>query len=564
MKTASALLSLVLLGAVGAGGYWLGTRATHGALPTAAGPAPTATAAASATVAAPARKLLYYRNPMGLPDISQVPKKDSMGMDYVPVYEGEDTAAASGDPGAAGRVTLSTEKIQKLGVRTEAAAMHLLGQTVRAAGRVEPDERRISAVTARFDGYVERLYVNATGQAVSRGQPLFEAYSPDLVAAQREYAIAVQGQQALKDSGPDAQAGMRQLAESALVRLRNWGLSPDQVAALAASGDVKRSIVFPSPASGIVTEKKALQGMRFMAGEMLYQVTDLSSVWVIADLAEQDIAAVRTGARARITTTAYPREVFEGRVTYIYPTMKADTRSIPVRVELANPGQRLKPAMFAQVELATGNATPVLTVPDSALIDTGTRRIVLVRLDEGRFEPREVEVGRRGDNRIEILKGLREGEPVVIAANFLIDAESNLKAAIGTLTAPAGAASAAAGAAKPAAQKPAGVSHQADGRVDSIDVKAGTLSLDHGPVPSLKWPAMTMEFKLAHAGLAQGLRAGQAVHFEFVERQPGDYVVTAIQPAAGQAPSAPPAAGRAPSADAAAKPAPAASGHSGH
>jgi Cu/Ag efflux protein CusF len=544
VKTTSALLSLVLLGAVGAGGYWFGTRATHGALPSAAGPAPTATAAAaaSATVAAPARKLLYYRNPMGLPDISQVPKKDSMGMDYVPVYEGEDTAAAAGDPGAAGRVTLSTEKIQKLGVRTEAAAMHVLGQTVRAAGRVEPDERRISAVTARFDGYVERLHVNATGQAVARGQPLFEAYSPDLVAAQREYAIAVQGQQALKDSGPDAQAGMRQLADSALVRLRNWGLSPDQVAALAASGDVKRSIVFPSPASGIVTEKKALQGMRFMAGEMLYQVTDLSSVWVIADLAEQDIAAVRSGARARITTTAYPREVFEGRVTYIYPTMKADT-------------------MFAQVELATGNATPVLTVPDSALIDTGTRRIVLVRLDEGRFEPREVEVGRRGDNRIEILKGLREGEPVVVAANFLIDAESNLKAAIGTLTAPAGSASAATGAASaaagtsmPAAQKPTGVSHQADGRVDSIDMKAGTLSLEHGPVASLKWPAMTMEFKLAHAGLAQGLRAGQAVHFEFVERQPGDYVVTAIQPAAGQASPVTPAA----------KPAPAASGHSGH
>jgi len=171
--------------------------------------------------------------------------------------------------------------------------------------------------------------------------------------------------------------------------------------------------------------------MRFMPGEMLYQVTDLSSVWVIADVSEQDIGLVKVGAKARVTTTAYPNEAFDGRITYIYPTMKAETRSIPVRVELGNPGQKLKPAMFAQLELAVGGNTPVLSVPDSAVIDTGTRRMVLVQVKEGRFEPREVVLGARGENFIEIIKGVKEGEQVVVAANFLIDAESNLKAAIG-------------------------------------------------------------------------------------------------------------------------------------
>ncbi|MBI5257918.1 MAG: efflux RND transporter periplasmic adaptor subunit [Burkholderiales bacterium] len=394
--------------------------------------------AASAASAAPkARKLLYYRNPMGLPDTSPTPKKDQMGMDYIPVYEGEDESSASGEAATPNQVRISTEKVQKLGVRTEPAAMRLLGKNVRAAGRVEPDERRVSVISARFEGYVEKLLVNVTGQPVTRGQPLFEAYSPELMAAQREYVVAVQGLAAMKDAGPEAQAGMRQLVESSLAHLRHWELPPEQLQALVKSGQPQRTVTFFSPASGVITEKKALQGMRFMPGEMLYQVTDLGSVWVIADLAEQDIGLVRSGAKVRVTTTAYPNEAFEGRITYVYPTMKADTRTIPVRVELANPGGKLKPAMFAQVELAVGGPSPVLTVPDSAVIDTGTRRIVLVQVKEGRFEPREVELGGRGEHHVQVIKGVRDGEQVVVSANFLIDAESNLKAAVAGLgTAP--------------------------------------------------------------------------------------------------------------------------------
>ena len=408
-------------------------------------------ASAVASKATQPRKLLYYRNPMGLADTSPTPKKDPMGMDYVAVYAGEDDSAS--EPGAAGQIRISTEKVQKLGVRAEAASLRVLGRAVRASGRVEADERRIVAITPKFEGYVERLHVNVTGQPVAKGEPLFEVYSPELVSAQREYAIAVQGVQAMQGAASEAQGGMRQLAESSLARLRNWDLSSEQIATLVRTGEAQRTVTLRSPVSGIVTEKKALAGMRFMPGETLYQVTDLSSVWVIADLFEQDIGLVRLGAKASVTFNAYPNRAFDGTITYIYPTLKAETRTVPVRIELANVGGLLKPGMFAQVELQVGNKSAVLTIPDSAVLDTGTRRIVLVQLMEGRFEPREVKLGSRSDSYVEVLAGVREGEQVVVAANFLIDAESNLKAVIGGMgqgAAPGGMAQAGAPAQTPA------------------------------------------------------------------------------------------------------------------
>jgi RND family efflux transporter MFP subunit len=534
VKTSNVIVAIVLLGAVGAGGYWLGARtpATADPAATAAGlPASGALPAANAKT----RKILYYRNPMGLPDTSPTPKKDQMGMDYIPVYEGEDEGADK--QAGSSQIRISTEKIQKLGVKVESVGRRALGKTVRAAGRVEPDERRIHVVSPKFEGYVEKLHVNVTGQPVAKGQPLFEVYSPELVSAQREYAIAMQGVQAMSGASSEAQSGMKQMAESSLSRLRNWDLSPEQIAALVKTGEARRTITFRSPVSGIITEKKAVQGMRFMPGEMLYQVTDLSSVWVLADVFEQDIGLVKNGARASVKINAYPEKTFEGRITYVYPTLKAETRTIPVRVELANPGQLLKPAMFSQVEVQVGGKAPVLAVPDSAVIDTGTRRIVLVQLQEGRFEPREVRLGVRSENYFEVLQGVKEGEQVVVAANFLIDAESNLKAAISGLSAapaPAGAASAA-----PAGAAVSGpVGHKGQGTVDSVDPKAGTVSLNHGAIPSLKWPAMTMEFKAANPSLLNGLRPGVPVSFEFVERQPGEWVITSIATGAPKAAAA--------------------------
>ena len=493
-----------LLLALGGGlGYWFGQQQAS------------PVAASSKEAATPARKLLYYRNPMGLPDTSPTPKKDSMGMDYIPVYEGEEPAAAGAE-----QLAISSEKIQKLGVRTEAVSKATLARVIRAAGRVEVDERRVHVIAPKFEGYIERLHVNASGQAVGKGQALFEVYAPELVSAQREYAIAAQGVESLKGADATAQAGMQQLAESSLARLKNWDISEAQVKALAHSGETKRTLTFRSPVAGVVTEKKALQGMRFMPGEALYQIADLSAVWVVADVFEQDIGLLKTGANARVRINAYPDTVFDGRIAYVYPTLNAETRTVPVRIELANPGLRLKPAMFAQVELPVGARSEVVTVPLSAVIDSGTRQIVLVQSGEGRFEPRQVRLGARGDSYVEVIEGVKDGEPVVVAANFLIDAESNLKAALGGLGSD--------GAAKAPAS--ATVGHRAEGTVDEFDAGTGMLTVSHGPVETLKWPAMTMEFKSANTGLLKDLKPGARIDFEFVERGQGEWVITAIKP----------------------------------
>jgi Cu(I)/Ag(I) efflux system membrane fusion protein len=471
--------------------------------------------AIATTAAQPGKKLLYYRNPMGLPDTSPTPKKDQMGMDYIAVYAG----GADEEPLAANQVKISTDKVQKLGVRTEPAKLRSLDKLVRASGRIEPDERRVYAIAPKFEGYVERLHVNVTGQAVGKGQTLFEVYSPELVSAQREYAIAMQGVSSLKEAGGQAQAGMQQLADASLARLRNWDISEAQIKALTESGATTRTLSLRSPVSGIVMEKKAVQGMRFMPGEALYQIADLSSVWVIADVFEQDIGLVKNGAKATVNINAYPGKTFTGRVAYVYPTLNAETRTVPVRVELANPGGLLKPGMFAQVELPVGTKGQVITVPVSAVIDSGTRQIVLVDQGAGRYASREVKLGARSDTYVEVLDGVDDGEPVVVAANFLIDAESNLKAALGGL-----------GSAAPTAPAANTVSHQASGTVDSVDLKDGSVSISHGPVASLQWPAMTMEFKAANPALLQALKPGAKVDFEFVERAPGEWVITSIKP----------------------------------
>ena len=504
MKTAVAVVVGAVVAAAAAGGYFIGTRQ---------GAAPAARAtAAPAAAAKKERKLLYYRNPMGLPDTSPVPKKDQMGMDYIAVYEGEEQAASGNE------LKISTDRLQKLGVRTQPAERRALNRIVRAAGRIEVDERLLATISPKFEGYVERLHVNTTGQPVTRGQPLFEAYSPELVAAQREYAIAARGVTTLRDSSTESRSGMSQLAESSLTRLRNWDVSDEQIAALARTGEAQRSVTFRSPATGIVMEKKAVSGMRFMPGEMLYQVADLSRVWVLADVNEQDIGQVTNGRKAQVRINAYPDKRFEGVVTYIYPTLKMETRTVAVRLELANPGGILKPGMYAEVELASGSATTVIAVPVSAVIDSGLRRVVIVQMGEGSFEPRQVELGARSEEWIEVRSGLKEGEPVVIAANFLIDAESNLRAALGGL-----------GGSKTDA------SHRADGTLDAIDAQAGMVTITHAPVASLKWPSMTMDFALANASLMADVKPGTAIAFEFVERKPGEWVITSVKPGAAAA-----------------------------
>jgi Cu/Ag efflux protein CusF len=318
-------------------------------------------------------------------------------------------------------------------------------------------------------------------------------------------------------AGSEAQQGVNQLAEAALERLRNWDISDQQLVRLRESGEPRRTLTLLSPAGGVIVKDPPVAGMRFMPGEALFRIASLSNVWLIGEVFEQDLAAVRRGAPATLRVDAYPDRSFPGQVTFIYPTLNAEARTARVRVELANADGQLKPGMYGTVQIGGGSARESLVVPDSAVIDSGTRRTVLIALGEGRFEPREVTLGARGDGLVEVLSGLQEGESVVTRANFLIDAESNLKAALGGLTAGANA---------------AGVGHQAVGTLDDVDPKSGALMITHDPVPSLKWPKMTMEFIPANDAIAKAVKPGSAITFEFVKRKPGEWVVTKIEPAA--------------------------------
>lgn len=417
MKRSGIWVVLALLGiAVASGsGYWWGLKQAG---------SPSAKMSA-ATSASAERKVLYYRNPMGLADTSLEPKKDSMGMDYTPVYADEQSSS--------GQVKISPDKVQKLGVKTEQVALRDLIRTVRTVGQFQLDERRLHTVTTKFEGYIERLYVNATGQPVKRGQPLMDVYSPELVSAEEEYLVAWNGRQSLKNGTEESLVGVGQLAESALKRLRNWDISDAQLRHLQQSGKASRTLTLYSSANGVVLEKIAVAGMRFMPGEPLFKIADLSTIWLLADVFEQDLALVHVGQSVKISVDAYPDKEMSGKVAYIYPTVTPETRTAKVRIELANPSGMLKPDMYANVQLISGhNKARALMVSDSAVIDSGTRQIVLVQLADGFFEPREVKLGMRSDGYVEVLQGLSENESVVVRANFLIDAESNLKAALGS------------------------------------------------------------------------------------------------------------------------------------
>jgi len=428
VKNIAVFVAVLVIAGAGAGaGYWLGARQDQGAK--IQGDAPRTSTADAAKKAE--RKLLYYRNPMGLPDTSPTPKKDQMGMDYIPVYAGEEPATDIST------VKISLEKVQRLGVKTETAALRALVHTVRAVGTVQVDERGLHTVAPKFEGWIERLDVNTTGQYVRRGEVLMEVYSPDLVTAQQEYIIALKGGEAVKDGHPETQASMRQLIAGALQRLSNWDISEEELQRLQKERTARRTISLRSPVSGVVLEKPALKGMRFMPGEALYKISDLSALWLLADIFEQDLALIAQGQSAKIMVNAYPGKVFAGRVAFVYPTVTPETRTAKLRIELANTGGLLKPAMYASVELAAGRSrAKVLAVPDSAVLDSGTRQIVLVQRGEGSFEPRPVKLGVYADGYVEVLEGIKAGESVVISANFLIDSESNLRAALSTFGVP--------------------------------------------------------------------------------------------------------------------------------
>ena len=377
------------------------------------------------TAKAGERKILYYRNPMGLPDISPVPKKDWMGMDYIAVYEGEEQ-----DDGKSVKVSL--DKIQRSGVRTEPVEARVIVRPVRAIGTVKHDETRLTIVTMRSDGFIEDLFVTRTGQHVQAGERLFRVYSPQIQQAQTDLMVAIRAMQR-GVAGADADRSL----EGAMQRLRNLGVPESRIREVRESGANLRTLDWPSPATGDVIDKRIINGQRVMAGDELYRIADHSQLWVIADIAEDDLSAISMGTRASVTFRAYPTRPVEGVVTFIYPELRVETRTARVRIEIPNPEGRLKVDMYADVIFSVGaDDKPVVAVPHSSVIDSGTRQVVLVDKGEGRFEPRAVKLGRRGDGYVEIVEGVSEGEQVVTAATFLIDAESNLRAALQAFTQP--------------------------------------------------------------------------------------------------------------------------------
>jgi membrane fusion protein, copper/silver efflux system len=363
------------------------------------------------------RRVLYYRNPMGLPDTSPVPKKDSMGMDYIAVYEGDEPDDNT--------VKISLDRVQRSGVRTEKVETRVLVQPVRAVGTVAIDESRQTIVTMRADGFIEELFVDTTGRTVRAGDPLFRIYSPQIQQAQIDLLVAVRPQM----SQIVGSAGI----EGAMQRLRNLAVPESRILEVRDKGANPRTIDWPAPATGTVTVKKVINGQRVQAGDELYRIVDLTRVWVIADVAESDLALVKPGTPARVTFRAFPTRPVEGKVTLVYPELRPETRTARVRIEVANPDGAFRTDMYADVLLGSGgDAAPVVAVPDGAVIDSGARQVVLVAKGDGRFEPRPVTLGRHGDGFREVLAGLRAGEEIVTTATFLIDAESNLKSALKT------------------------------------------------------------------------------------------------------------------------------------
>jgi RND family efflux transporter MFP subunit len=367
-------------------------------------------------------KILYWRSSMIPGEIHDEPGKDSMGMDLIPVYEGE---------AAAGAIRIDPVVEQDMGIRVDKVTRGPLNKTVRTVGFVEYDETTLAAVTTKVDGWVEKLYVSQTGVQVHAGDPLFDLYSPALFSAQEEYLAALRNLQK-KDVPliPRSRSDSEALVRDARTRLEFFDISPGQIAELERTGKVNKTLTIRAPFTGIVTQKNVVEGQRIMNGMEVFRIADLSTVWVIAKAFEYDLPYVHLGQEAFMTLTYLPGETFRGRVTYVYPYLEEKTREVSVRMEFHNPGYELKPGMYATVTLVSKVANEATLVPDVAVIDTGLRSVAFVMPQPGHFEAREVKVGRRGEhNDLEVLSGLEPGDTVVVSGQFLLDSESRLREA---------------------------------------------------------------------------------------------------------------------------------------
>ncbi|MCL4716331.1 MAG: efflux RND transporter periplasmic adaptor subunit [Hyphomonadaceae bacterium] len=460
--------------AAGAGGYWLGASRD----------APAASE--------DGRRVLYWYDPM-VPDqhFEQPGRSPFMDMELVPRYADEGPAEAG--------VRIDPDVVQNLGVRLAVVESAPVSRTVTAAGVIAFNDRAVAIVQARAAGFVERSYGRAVGDVVAAGAPIVDIRVPEWTAAQAEYL-------ALRGGGGD-------LAAAARRRLEMLGMPASLIERVERNGAPRPVMTVTAPVAGAITALDIRNGMTIVQGAPLATINGISPVWLAVSLAQADASIARPGGRVTARVPAYPGESFAGRIESILPAADAATRTIQARIALPNPQRRLRPGMTAEVDLAEGDARPALLVPAEAVIRTGRRTVVIVALEGGRFAPIEVEIARRSGDRIEVRRGLSEGQRVVASGQFLIDSEASLTGALASLEASS-------------APQAAADGHQASGRVTAIN--SVNITIAHGPVPSLQWPGMTMAFVLENAALGRGIAVGDTVQFRF--RQDGSrYVVSEIR-----------------------------------
>jgi len=376
------------------------------------------------------KKKIMYRSTMNPNEISDKPGKDSMGMEMVP-FEVEEI----GTPEVSGRiqVRISPERQQMIGIKSEIVKLRPFHKLLRTVGRVDYVEPNMVLVNIKFDGWVEKLYVNSTGMMIKKGEPLLDIYSPELVSAQKEYLLALKADKSFeKNSGLDS-GSLSSILKSAKEKLRLWDIQEGEIKKLELTGEVKKILTLYSPGSGFVIEKNVLQGQKIMSGENLYKIADLRKVWIYGEVYEYELPFVKAGQEVIISLPYYPSESFKGKITYIYPYLNAETRTNRIRIEVENPDFKLKPEMYANLEIHIDYGQK-LAIPADAVLDAGEKKIAFVDKGDGYLEPREIKLGVKGEDLLEVLEGVIEGERVVTSANFLIDSESSLKAALKQMT----------------------------------------------------------------------------------------------------------------------------------
>ena len=482
---------VALVVAVGAGAGWGGYRYAMQQMPV------NVTAGTTPSAPAAERKVLYWYDPMSPQQKFDKPGKSPfMDMQLVPKYADE------GGNEAAGQVSINPQVVQNLGIRTAQATLGTLEPKLEAVGSVGWNERGVVLVQARSAGFVEKLYARSPLDPIAKGAPLVEIFFPEWAGAQEEFLLL------RRQTSPET----RPLADAARQRLVLLGMGAEDIAQVEREGKVLARFTLHSPITGVIAELGVREGMTVMAGTALFRIVDLSSVWVSAEVPEAQAAWLVPGSRVDARVPAVPGQVFVGRVGAILPDVNPVTRTVRARIELANPGARLKPGMFATLMLSSGRVTQAVLVPGEAVIRTGERSLVILAEGDGKFRQQDVEVGIEMGGSTEIRKGLKAGDKVVLSGQFLIDSEASLKAGLSRMEAPA---------------KASDVLHKGRGVVTAVSAPDGYLELKHEPIPSMKWDVMKMGFSVPDKKLLEGLKKGDTVEFEMrgLPNKDGDFVV---------------------------------------